>query len=98
MHKIPGGVRLKPVTALPDMWRSIYKFPVFNAVQSTCFDSIYQSSRNVVVSAPTGSGKTVVFELAIIRMLQSSNTSAKGDTNFSGLSAAKHARVIVTTP
>ncbi|CAD6916106.1 unnamed protein product [Tilletia controversa] len=110
---------------------SIYKFPVFNAVQSTCFDSIYQSSRNVVVSAPTGSGKTVVFELAIIRMLQSSNTSAKavylaptkalcserykdwstrlqplgctvmeitGDTNFSGLSAAKHARVIVTTP
>ncbi|CAD7061630.1 unnamed protein product, partial [Tilletia caries] len=131
MHKIPGGVRLKPVTALPDMWRSIYKFPVFNAVQSTCFDSIYQSSRNVVVSAPTGSGKTVVFELAIIRMLQSSNTSAKavylaptkalcserykdwstrlqplgctvmeitGDTNFSGLSAAKHARVIVATP
>ncbi|CAD6889081.1 unnamed protein product [Tilletia caries] len=131
MHSKPGGVRLKPVTALPDMWRSIYKFPVFNAVQSTCFDSVYQSSRNVVVSAPTGSGKTVVFELAIIRMLQSSNTSAKavylaptkalcserykdwstrlqplgcivmeitGDTNFSGLSAAKHARVIVTTP
>ncbi|KAE8233719.1 hypothetical protein CF326_g1242 [Tilletia indica] len=125
------GVRLKPVTALPDMWRSIFKFPVFNAVQSTCFDSVFQSNRNVVVSAPTGSGKTVVFELAIIRMLQDKNASAKavylaptkalcserykdwttrlqplgctvveitGDTNFAGLSAAKNARVIITTP
>ncbi|KAE8213434.1 hypothetical protein CF327_g3056 [Tilletia walkeri] len=76
------GVRLKPVTALPDMWRSIFKFPVFNAVQSTCFDSVFQSNRNVVVSAPTGSGKTVVFELAIIRMLQDKNASAKLKDDF----------------
>ncbi|KDQ33025.1 hypothetical protein PLEOSDRAFT_1073367 [Pleurotus ostreatus PC15] len=41
------------------MYRSLFKFGVFNAVQSSCFDHV----------SPTGSGKTVIFELAIIRML-----------------------------
>lgn len=50
------------------MYRSIFKFGVFNAVQSTCFDTVYHSDSNVVVSAPTGAGKTVLFELAILRL------------------------------
>ena len=32
------------------MYRSIFKFGVFNAVQSTCFDTIYHSDSNTVVS------------------------------------------------
>ncbi|KAI8922947.1 P-loop containing nucleoside triphosphate hydrolase protein [Entophlyctis helioformis] len=51
-----------------DRYRAIFSFPAFNAVQSECFDLIYSHS-NVVISAPTGAGKTVLMELAILRLL-----------------------------
>ncbi|KAK0441977.1 Sec63 Brl domain-containing protein [Armillaria borealis] len=69
------GIRLRPVTELPDMYRTIFKFGVFNAVQSSCFDTLMQSNENIVTSAPTGSGKTVLFELAIIQMLTETNSA-----------------------
>ncbi|KAG2147242.1 Sec63 Brl domain-containing protein [Suillus cothurnatus] len=76
----PQPVRLRPVSELPDMFRSIFKFGVFNAIQSICFDAVLHSNENMVISAPTGSGKTVLFELSIIRMVTdpaSTNQSAK---------------------
>ncbi|KAG2041892.1 Sec63 Brl domain-containing protein [Suillus americanus] len=69
MQQKPQPVRLRPVSELPDMFRSIFKFGVFNAIQSTCFDAVLHSNENMVISAPTGSGKTVLFELSIIRMV-----------------------------
>ncbi|KAK0497004.1 hypothetical protein EDD18DRAFT_1462647 [Armillaria luteobubalina] len=69
------GIRLRPVTELPDVYRAIFKFGVFNAVQSSCFDTLMQSNENMVTSAPTGSGKTVLFELAIIQMLTETNSA-----------------------
>ena len=54
---------------LPDKIRSIFPFDLFNAVQSKCFDTAYKSDDNLVLSAPTGSGKTLVMELAIARLL-----------------------------
>lgn len=41
----------------------------FNSLQSECFSICYHSDINMVVSAPTGSGKTVLFELCILRLL-----------------------------
>ncbi|GAA5989083.1 hypothetical protein JCM10908_001151 [Rhodotorula pacifica] len=69
------GVKLKPVSSLPDMFRSLWRFGVFNAVQSTCFDSVYSSDDNVVISAPTGAGKTVLFELAMLRLFTTSSSN-----------------------
>ncbi|PYI11603.1 DEAD/DEAH box DNA helicase [Aspergillus sclerotiicarbonarius CBS 121057] len=69
---IPASIRgivLVSVHELPDKYRSIFPFPVFNAVQSKCFHSVYKTDSNVVLSAPTGSGKTVIMELAICRLL-----------------------------
>lgn len=60
-----------------DMHRSIFKFGVFNAMQSTCFDTIYHSDDNAVISAPTGAGKTALFELAILRLFASADADAK---------------------
>lgn len=48
------------------------KFPYFNIVQSKVFDEVMYTDRPMVVCAPTGSGKTVIFELAIIRQLMNS--------------------------
>lgn len=55
--------------ALSDRFRSIFPFHLFNAVQSKCYETAYQTSDNLVVSAPTGSGKTVVLELSICQLL-----------------------------
>ncbi|KAI3375127.1 hypothetical protein L3Q82_021643, partial [Scortum barcoo] len=51
-------------------FRSVFnEFPFFNYVQSKALDDVLYTGRNFVASAPTGSGKTVLFELAIIRLL-----------------------------
>ncbi|OAX80744.1 hypothetical protein ACJ72_04918 [Emergomyces africanus] len=63
------GIRLVSTRELPDRFRSIFSFSVFNAIQSKCFRPIYQGDQNFVLSAPTGSGKTVVMELAICRLV-----------------------------
>jgi len=63
------GIRLVAPNDLPDRFRSIFPFPLFNAVQSRCYATVYGSDDNIVVSAPTGSGKTVILELAVCRSL-----------------------------
>lgn len=63
------GIKLVSVNELPECHQSLFPFPLFNAIQSKCFHHVYNSNDNVVLSAPTGSGKTVVMELAICRLL-----------------------------
>ncbi|KAL8338974.1 hypothetical protein RB598_007340 [Gaeumannomyces tritici] len=65
-----SGIHLvDPKQSLPERIQSIFPYTLFNAVQSKCFDSVYQSNDNLVVSAPTGSGKTAILELAICRLV-----------------------------
>lgn len=52
----------------PD-YSKFFPFQEFNAVQLKCYKPVCCDSRNMVVSAPTSSGKTVIFELAIINQL-----------------------------
>lgn len=63
------GISLVSTQDLPDRFRDIFPYPLFNAVQSKCFDAIYKTNDNLVLSAPTGSGKTVLLELAICRLI-----------------------------
>lgn len=67
--RLVQGIELRSTHELPDRFRSIFGFPNFNAVQSTCFDTMYRTNDNFVLSSPTGSGKTVAFELAICRLI-----------------------------
>lgn len=65
------GIPLVSVNDLPDRLRSLFSFPLFNAVQSKCFSAAFQTDQNLVLSAPTGSGKTVIMELAICHLMHS---------------------------
>ncbi|XP_063936553.1 DExH-box ATP-dependent RNA helicase DExH17 isoform X2 [Daucus carota subsp. sativus] len=60
---------LKSVSDLPAPLRSTFNFRYFNSLQSECFSACFLSDVNMVISAPTGSGKTVLFELCILRLL-----------------------------
>ncbi|XP_047188173.1 probable ATP-dependent DNA helicase HFM1 isoform X2 [Scophthalmus maximus] len=68
-----GSEVLRPVSEIPSKFRSVFnEFPFFNYVQSKALDDVLYTGKNFVACAPTGSGKTVLFELAIIRLLMES--------------------------
>jgi ATP-dependent DNA helicase HFM1/MER3 len=68
------GIQLVPVSILPDRLRTVFPYPTFNAVQSKCFDTVFRSDDNFVLASPTGSGKTVILELAICRAIATNAT------------------------
>ncbi|CCE64212.1 hypothetical protein TPHA_0G03720 [Tetrapisispora phaffii CBS 4417] len=58
---------------LPDRFKTVFDFSLFNKMQSACFNQLYNETENCVISAPTGSGKTVLFELAILNLVKNNN-------------------------
>ncbi|KAI0664683.1 P-loop containing nucleoside triphosphate hydrolase protein [Cubamyces menziesii] len=74
-----SGLTILKYKAAADIYRSLFKFGVFNAVQSQCYDDVMNTDENMVnsVTSPTGSGKTVLFELAIVKMLKQSAGSGE---------------------
>jgi activating signal cointegrator complex subunit 3 len=55
--------------AFESMYASSFPTGCFNPVQTQIFHTVYHTDKNVLLGAPTGSGKTVCAELAIMRML-----------------------------
>lgn len=72
---------------LPRYLRSAIPYQTFNRVQSECLEA-WSSDENLLVSAPTGSGKTVCLELAILRhvhkVLEFSDAKRLGSNGFNG--------------
>jgi ATP-dependent DNA helicase HFM1/MER3 len=68
------GIFLVPVTTLSDRLRTVFPYPTFNAVQSKCFDRVFRTDDNFVLASPTGSGKTVILELAVCRAVATNAT------------------------
>ncbi|KAI1004895.1 ATP-dependent DNA helicase [Podosphaera aphanis] len=68
---IVQGIQLVSPHELPDRIRQVFPYELFNAIQSKCFAPIYNTNDNVVVSAPTGSGKTALLELAVCNLVVS---------------------------
>ncbi|XP_047413665.1 activating signal cointegrator 1 complex subunit 3 isoform X2 [Sciurus carolinensis] len=65
-----------PVTALGcKAYEALYNFSHFNPVQTQIFHTLYHTDCNVLLGAPTGSGKTVAAELAIFRVFNKYPTS-----------------------
>ncbi|NWX11126.1 ASCC3 protein, partial [Caloenas nicobarica] len=65
-----------PITALGHWeYEALYKFTHFNPIQTQIFHTLYHTDCNVLLGAPTGSGKTVAAELAIFRVFNKYPTS-----------------------
>lgn len=66
-----------PVTALRNpSYEALYQeFKHFNPIQTQVFTVLYNTDDNVLVAAPTGSGKTICAEFAILRNHQKGSES-----------------------
>lgn len=65
-----------PVSALQNKsYESLFTFTHFNPIQTQIFHCLYNTDNNVLLGAPTGSGKTIASELAIFRVF---NSNPKG--------------------
>jgi activating signal cointegrator complex subunit 3 len=74
-QKHPPHTDLLDLTPLPrsalndETYESLYakKFTHFNAIQTQAFHTLFHTNVNVLLGAPTGSGKTISAELAMMR-------------------------------
>uniref|UniRef100_A0A3Q3RSP6 Activating signal cointegrator 1 complex subunit 3 n=1 Tax=Mastacembelus armatus TaxID=205130 RepID=A0A3Q3RSP6_9TELE len=65
-----------PVTVLGNReYESLYKFTHFNPIQTQIFHTLYHTDTNVLLGAPTGSGKTIAAEMAMFRVFNKYPTS-----------------------
>ncbi|XP_013143860.1 PREDICTED: probable ATP-dependent DNA helicase HFM1 [Papilio polytes] len=60
---------LRSVEEIDPKYRHVFSFQHFNAVQTKVIEDALYSDKSLVVCAPTGSGKTVIFEMAIVQLL-----------------------------
>lgn len=72
----PPHTELLPLQPLPlnvlqdPKFESLYKFTHFNPIQTQIFHCLYHTDSNVLLGAPTGSGKTIAAEIAMFRVFK----------------------------
>lgn len=74
--KYPPHTELLDLDPLPksalknSKFEQMYRFTHFNPIQTQAFHTLYHTDENVLLGAPTGSGKTISSELTLLRLFQ----------------------------
>ncbi|KAK7419011.1 Pre-mRNA-splicing helicase BRR2 [Neonectria magnoliae] len=78
----PGDV-LMPITDMPEWARTPFSSnQSLNKIQSKCYPSAFEDDGNLLVCAPTGSGKTNVGMLTILREIGKHRNPETGDIDL----------------
>ncbi|KAF8063039.1 BRR2A [Scenedesmus sp. PABB004] len=100
-EKFPPPTELLDLQPLPvsglrsKAWEPLYKdLGTFNPIQTQVFTSLYNSDDNVLVCAPTGSGKTVCAEFALLRLLNKEMAAHGGALVPAGTKPTVHAAYV----
>eukprot|EP01117_Protostelium_nocturnum_P007948 TRINITY_DN2836_c0_g2_i3.p1 TRINITY_DN2836_c0_g2~~TRINITY_DN2836_c0_g2_i3.p1 ORF type:complete len:1451 (-),score=559.69 TRINITY_DN2836_c0_g2_i3:47-4399(-) len=60
-----------PLQALKNPeYEKLYNFSHFNPIQTQIFHTLYYTNNNVLLGAPTGSGKTITAEIAMFKLFR----------------------------
>ncbi|KFY39516.1 hypothetical protein V494_03949 [Pseudogymnoascus sp. VKM F-4513 (FW-928)] len=74
-----------PVTEMPEWSRVPFgTTPKLNKIQSKCFPTAFGEDGNMLICAPTGSGKTNVGMLTILREIGKNRNPETGEINLDG--------------
>lgn len=74
-----------PVTEMPEWSRVPFgTTPKLNKIQSKCFPTAFNDDGNMLICAPTGSGKTNVGMLTILREIGKNRNPETGEINLDG--------------
>lgn len=90
---VPPGEKLVLVSDLPDWMQPVFDgMRSFNRVQSKLFNSALNASKNMLLCAPTGSGKTNVALLCMLGLI------SKHRDQHSGLIRTKDFKIVYVAP
>ncbi|XP_052868650.1 activating signal cointegrator 1 complex subunit 3 [Anopheles cruzii] len=65
-----------PVSVLGNpQYEALYSFTHYNPIQTQIFHCLYHTDHNVLLGAPTGSGKTIAAEMAMFRVFRTRPTA-----------------------
>ena len=64
----PMSIQALGESSFEQLYKS--KFAYFNPIQTQVFHTLYHTDSNVLIGAPTGSGKTIMSELAMLRVFK----------------------------
>jgi len=89
-NRAPVDVGVDPAAVLPAHIRPYVSVPALNPMQAAAIPLVLRDTRNVVIAAPTGSGKTLVAEVALVQECRQRGRSGVYLAPMRAIAAEKH--------